>query len=253
VIMEGTRRIDEWMEIQKVLPPDEVLLALAKSPKTKAEEISISLDEFRVMALINRERTLTDLLNVSPLGEFVTCRSIYRLILNNLIEVVGKREGVEGPKEDEEEVILSLIFHLYNNCFFRIRSVIDTILGDNNNCFNAFASQYRSGIFTFFPGVDPTSDLVPSLEKFLSTVRAIPSDTRFYKLMSGLENMLAEQLQYIFQLLGLGVYQDTVLQVKKEIAEPLAIRRELVKRYEIDENFYKTIKRAEKVVKMIRG
>ena len=76
VVMEGTRRIDEWMEIQKVLPPDDVLLSLAKSPKAVQEEITISIDEFRVMALINGERTLPDLINVSPMGEFVTCRSV---------------------------------------------------------------------------------------------------------------------------------------------------------------------------------
>jgi len=30
VIMEGTRRIDEWLEIQKVLPKDDVLLQICK-------------------------------------------------------------------------------------------------------------------------------------------------------------------------------------------------------------------------------
>jgi hypothetical protein len=61
VIMEGTRRIDEWMEIQKVLPPDDVLLQMAKSPKVNREELTISLDEFRLLSMINGERSLPDL------------------------------------------------------------------------------------------------------------------------------------------------------------------------------------------------
>ena len=65
--------------------------------------------------------------------------------------------------------------------------------------------------------------------------------------------MLSEQLEYVFQLLGDGVYRHAVSKVKKEIAEPIAFSRELVKRYAIDENFYKSIKRADKVVKMVRG
>ncbi len=253
VIMEGTRRIDEWMEIQKVLPPDDVMLALAKSPKVHKEEISLSLEEFRIMALINGERTLPDLINVSPMGEFVTCRAIYRLIVGNLIEVVGRREDSPEEKEDEEETLLAVIFHLYNNCFFKIRSLVDSVLGEGNTRFADFVSQYRSGVFTFFPGVDPASDLCPSFDKFLTAVRAIPVETRYHKLMSGLESMLAEQLEFVFRLLGIGLYREAAVQVKKEISEPLAVRRELVKRYSLDDNFFKTMKRAEKVVKMVRG
>lgn len=253
VIMEGTRRIDEWLEIQKVLPPDDVVLALAKSPKVNKEEVTISVDELRIMALINSERTLPDLINVSPMGEFVTCRAIYRLIVGNLIEVVGRREDSPEEKEDEEEVLLGIIFRLYNSCFFRIRSVVEAVLGENNTRFVDFTSQYRSGVFTFFPGVDPASDLCPSFEKFLTAVRAIPVETRYYKLVGGLENMLAEQLEYVFQLLGSGLYREAAVQVKKEISEPLAVRREMVKRYGIDDSFYKTMKRADKVVKMVRG
>ena len=71
--------------------------------------------------------------------------------------------------------------------------------------------------------------------------------------MSGLEVMLSEQLEYVFQLLGASVYREAAVQVKKEISEPLAVRREVVKRFGIDDSFYKTMKRAEKVVKMVRG
>ena len=205
------------------------------------------------MALINGERTLPDLINISPMGEFVTCRGIYRLIVGNLIEVVGRREESIEVKEDEEEVVLSIIFHLYNNCFYRIRSSVDEVLGESNTRFADFVSQYRSGVFTFFPGVEPGSELCPSFDKFLTAVRALPLEVRFHKLVSGLESMLSEQLEYVFQLLGVNLYRDTVLQVKKEVSEPLAVRRELVKRFAIDDSFYKTVKRADKVVKMVRG
>ena len=71
--------------------------------------------------------------------------------------------------------------------------------------------------------------------------------------MAGLERMLSEQLVYVYQLLGSGVFRDTLTKVKMEISEPLASRRDLVKRYRIEENFYGTVKRADKMVKMIRG
>lgn len=253
VIMEGTRRIDEWMEIQKVLPPDDVVLRMNSNPKVKREELTISMEEFRILSLINGERTVPELIDLSPVGEFVTCRAIYRLIVQGLIESAGKREGRTEQKEDEEEVVLAMIFHLYNHCFYRIRTLVEDVIGPDNTRFPSFSSQYRTGILTFFPGVDPESDLMPSLDRFLAAVRAIPPALRFHTLMSSLERMLSEQLVYVYQLLGHGVFRDTVNAVKKEISEPLATRRELVKRYGVDENFYGILKRADKTIKLVRG
>jgi hypothetical protein len=253
VIMEGTRRIDEWLEIQKVLPPDDVMLRIAQSPKSNREELVISIDEFRLLALINGDRTLPDLIGMSPMGEFVTCRALYRLIVNNLVEVAGKREGESEAPIDEEEIALSIIFYLYNNCFYRLRSYVDEVLGEHNTNFPTFASQYRTGLMTFFPGVDPSSDLMPSVDKFLMMVRSIPAPIRMQKITTSLQKMLSEQLIYAYQLLGAGVFRDTVSKVKKEIADPLAKHREIVRRYEIEDNFYSTLKQADKVVKLVRG
>ncbi len=253
VVMEGTRRIDEWMEIQKVLPPDDVMLDINKSPKLNRDELKLSLDEFRLLALINGERTLPDLINVSPMGEFVTCRALYRLIGQKLVVATGKRDTEDPQREDEEEIILSIVFHLYNSCFYRIRSMIESVVGDENQKFVEFVAQYRTGLMTFFPGVDPKSDLMPSFEKFLSAVRALPAATRLHRLLSALEQMLTEQMEFVYQFLGAGPFRDAMTHVKKEISEPLAVRRELVKRYALEESFYKTLKRADKVVKMLRG
>lgn len=252
VLMEGTRRIDEWLEIQKVLPPDDVLLAVCKSPKTNKDEISLTIDEFRILALINGERTLTDILSVSPMGEFVTCRALYRLIVSNLIEVAGKRDETID-EVDQEELILEIVFHLFSNSFYKIRSLVDSFLGEENTLFGTFTSQYRSGLLTFFPGVDPKSDLQPPFDRFLAAARVLPQETRYHQLLAGLESMLTEQLEQVFQLLGAGVFREAVVQVKKEISQPLAANRELVKRYGLEDEFYKTIKRADKTVKMIRG
>jgi len=254
VLMEGTRRIDEWLEIQKVLPPDDVLLQIARSPKVNREELTISLDEFRLLSIINGERALPDLINMSPMGEFVTCRALYRLVANNLVEVAGKREESEDAvQEDEEEIILDIVFKLYSSCFYRIRSKVQDLVGDENSKFATFASKYRNGLTNYFPGVDPNSDLTPSFDKFLAVTRTIPQPIRYHTLMVGLEKMLSEQLFYVYQLLGSGAFQETMTKVKREISEPLANRRELVKRFGIEENFYSTIKRADTLVKIVRG
>ena len=106
---------------------------------------------------------------------------------------------------------------------------------------------------TFFPGVDPSSDLMPSIDKFLMMVRSIPAPIRLQKITTSLQKMLSEQLIYTYQLLGSGVFRDTLSKIKKEIADPLAKHRDIVRRYEIEDNFYTTLKQADKVVKLVRG
>jgi hypothetical protein len=253
VVMEGTRRIDEWIEIQKVIPPDDMLLGVSKAPKVKRDEITLSVEEFRVMAMINGERTLPELIQNSPYGEFVTCRSIYRLVVNNLIEVVGKREANTEEVADEEEEILTIMFYLFSNAFHKIRTIVEEQVGENNSTFSTFAAQYRTGVLSYFPGVDPKSDLLPSFDKFLTAVRSIPPHLRLYTLMSGLCAMLSEQLEHVFMMLGLGTFQTSLNAAKREISEPLAKKRDLVKKYALENEYFKSLKRAEKVVRMVRG
>ena len=253
IIMEGTRRIDEWLEIRKVLPPDDVLLAISVVPNTTQDNIKLTPEEFSLLGLINGEHTLAELINLSPMGEFVTCRGVYKLIVGNLIEAIGKRDQDEVEMEDEEEAVLEIIYKLYDNCIFRIRNLFEEMLGENNQKYKNFSAQYRSDLLGFFPGTDPSSTQRPSFDKFLQEVRAIPPQIRFHKLFRDLDHMLCDHLQFAFDLLGYGSYRDSVSAVKREISEPLARRRDLVKQFGIEDNLYSTINRADKTVKMVRG
>lgn len=254
IIMEGTRRIDEWLEIQKVLPPNDVLLRVRLSPPVHSDQIALSLDEFKILSLINGERTLPNLISASPIGEFPTCRALYRLIVAGLVESAGRAtaEGI-GPDEDEEEIILGIIFRLYNASFLKIRKVFETAVGTTNPAYSRFMAGYRQGITVFFPGCDIQTDSGPSFEKFLEEVRKIPETVRMHRVLAMLEDMLNEQLSFIFMQLGQGPFREALGRVKKEISEPLAVRREIVRKFRLDDNFYDSLRKAERTIKMITG
>ncbi len=253
VIMEGTRRIDEWVEIEKVLPPDDVKLMLTKAPKTKKDEITISLEEFQVLSVINGERTIPDLLEASPVGEFVTLRALYRLIIGGMVQSAGKTSPEDRIVENEEEVILSILFTMYNSCFYRIRTVVEEVVGDENPMFAKFLASFRNGFLTYFPGLNPSSDHGPKFDRFYAEILKIPQAVRMHTVMNALETMLSTQIEYIFYFLGSGVYRRALSKIKKEITEPLVLRRELVKRFQIDENFLRSIKKAERLVHLVKG
>ncbi|HHI02477.1 MAG: hypothetical protein DRP51_00090 [Candidatus Zixiibacteriota bacterium] len=253
VIMEGTRRIDEWVEIQKVLPPDNIKIKLTTTPPSKRDEIKLSIDEFRILSLINGERTLPDIVQASPIGEFVTYRALYRLIIAGLVESGGQATTGEEIVDNEEEVILSILFSLYNNCFYRIRSLVEDVVGDQNPMFNKYLAGFRNGFLIYFPGFDPGGDTNVTFDKFYAAILKIPAPVRMHTVMSALEYMLDNQLEYVFYFLGSGIYRQAVNRVRKEITEPLALKRELVKRFHIDENLDKSIRRAAMVVNLMKG
>ncbi len=253
VIMEGTRRIDEWVEIQKVLPPDDIKIRLTTNPKSKKDEIRLSIDEFRILSLISGDRTLPDIIQASPIGEFVTYRALYRLIIAGLVESGGQVVPGEEVVDNEEEVILSILFSLYNNCFYRIRSLVEDVVGDQNPMFNKYLSGFRNSFLIYFPGFDPGVDTHITFDKFYAAILKIPAPVRMHSVMSALEHMLDNQLEYVFYFLGVGIYRRAVGRVRNEITEPLALKREMVKRFHIDENLDKSIRKAAMVVNLMKG
>lgn len=258
VIMEGTRRIDEWVEIQKVMPKDDVLLRMVNMPPTDAEEIALTIDEFRLLPLINGERTTPQVIDLSPVGEFPSYRALYKLIVSGYVEGAGLAANVSVTgMENEEEVVLSIIFQLYNNCFYKIRQIIDEVYGKGSVPSAKFSKRASSpdyaSIATYFPGIEFGADGSPAFDRFYAAVVKIPAPIRLHSLMSSLETMLTDQLELAFRFVGSRQYRNAVSRVKKEISEPLAARRELVKRYQIDENFYTALHRAERIVKSAIG
>ena len=258
VIMEGTRRIDEWVEIQKALPPDDVLVRMTQTFKTDQDQVTLSLDEFRILPLVNGERTIPQIVDLSPIGEFPTYRALYKLIVSGFLEGAGRASSVSiTGMENEEEVVLQVIFYLYNNSLAQIRKAVCDIFGADSPAarrfFESARSAGRSGLLAHFtPEEWDPSDPAP-FDRFYASVVKAPSPIRLHSLMSALESYLSDQLELIFRFLGQSQYRHAVSRVRKEISDPLATRRELVKRYQIDENFYSAINRAERIVKTAIG
>ncbi len=105
LIMEGARRIDEWEQCVRLLPDESVAFRVVSSPET--EKITLSLDEWKILFLINGQRTLADLCQESD-DPFHVYRVVYGLLANKLIEAVpaplGDDSGGVARVSGEETV-----------------------------------------------------------------------------------------------------------------------------------------------------
>ncbi len=110
LIMEGARRIDEWGQCLELLPDKSVVFRVVAAPRD--EKITLTADEWKILFLINAQRTLEELSHDAEEEPFQVYRVVYGLLANKLIEPVirtpddsqvGGRTTVFRREENREE------------------------------------------------------------------------------------------------------------------------------------------------------
>ena len=85
MIMEGARRIEQWEQCVRLLPDKDAVFRVVSTPRD--EKITLTVDEWKILFLINGQRTLEELCQdvEEPLPIY---RVVYGLYANKLIEKV---------------------------------------------------------------------------------------------------------------------------------------------------------------------
>ena len=89
LIMEGSRRLDELAIITRKIPSENSLVEMAPAPPEGAAEINIRPDEWRVLVLVNGQRTVLDIAEAVGSDVFATMRTLYGLAAAGLVHVPG--------------------------------------------------------------------------------------------------------------------------------------------------------------------
>lgn len=100
LIMEASRRLDELEAIGRKIPGPEVVLRVAETPPEGAHEINITPEEWRLLVLVDGNRTITDIAAAGKVDDFTAMRILHGLVSAGLVEVVpGDYEDVPvaGP------------------------------------------------------------------------------------------------------------------------------------------------------------
>jgi hypothetical protein len=87
LIMEGARRIEEWEQCMRLLPDKHAVFRVVSRPSE--DKITLTVDEWRILFLINGRRTLEELVNDAEDEPLKIYRVVYGLLANKLIEAVS--------------------------------------------------------------------------------------------------------------------------------------------------------------------
>lgn len=102
IIMEGTRRVDEWPRLREVIPDDSVVPAIVKP---LPGDLDLNDAEQRVVEAIDGRRTIADIVLESRSSSFLVCSTIHQLIHSGSIEIVRVAPAVAAGVAGEEAAV----------------------------------------------------------------------------------------------------------------------------------------------------
>jgi hypothetical protein len=125
LIVEGSRQMHEWEQLQDEIPSLEMALKFMDRPGANLRKVSLSVEEWRVVSYVNPHNTIRQIASATKMNDLEIRRIVYSLLQAGLVETT-RFEGASAPAptmrvfptEDKEEQ-KSLVNRLIN----RIRSL----------------------------------------------------------------------------------------------------------------------------------
>ena len=99
VIMEGSRRLEEWNRIKKKIPSTDIVLKMATAPGEGTFEISLKPIEWNLLLLVDGTRSVAELAVETGRTDFEVARILYGLFSAGLLEFATDEEVAASRAE----------------------------------------------------------------------------------------------------------------------------------------------------------
>src|SRR4030065_1681082 len=88
LIIEGTRRMREWEQLQGEIPSLEMALKFSQRPGVNLRNLNLSVDEWKVISFINPKNTIRQIAKATNKNELEIRRIIFSFIQAGLVELI---------------------------------------------------------------------------------------------------------------------------------------------------------------------
>ncbi len=215
LVLEASRRIDEWSIIKKQITNDKLIFKISETTQDK-KEIKLNNNEWRILSLIDGSSTVRQVVNKSGYDEFAVYKIFCSLLLSGLIE-----ESKKAYEKTEAFAEYSRIITIYYDILHVICKNMETELG--NRVFTIFdeckigLSPEQSRLFENFDLMRKPVDR--NMDVLLKAVEAHEDlDEGCAFLRESFNALLVEILYKETDLLGLGITQTTLKDTKQALA-----------------------------------
>lgn len=89
IIMEGSRRIQEWERLQDEIPDLDAFVRFTDRPDVKMRNINLTVEEWKVISFINPRNNIRRIAKYSSMNDFQIRKIIYGLLSAGLVEILA--------------------------------------------------------------------------------------------------------------------------------------------------------------------
>lgn len=124
LIIEGSRQLREWEQLQEEIPSLEMALKFTDRPGTDLKNINLSIEEWRVVSYVSPRNTLSQIARTVKMNDLEIRRVVYGLLQAGLVEIVrpggapAAAQSRSFPTQNKDEQK-----SLVNRLISRIRSL----------------------------------------------------------------------------------------------------------------------------------
>jgi hypothetical protein len=97
VIIEGTRRMQEWAHLAEELPNLDMALKFTDRPNANIRNMNLSVEEWKVVSYINPKNSMRAIAKANSLSDLEIRRVVYGLLQAGLVEII-RPEGAPPPR-----------------------------------------------------------------------------------------------------------------------------------------------------------
>jgi hypothetical protein len=120
IIIEGSRRLREWEQLQDEIPSLDMALRFADRPGANLRNVSLSVEEWRVVSFINPKNSIRQIGVATKMNDLEIRRIVYGLLQAGLVEIMRPANAPPIPqsrsmpptvvtKEDQKSLINKII------------------------------------------------------------------------------------------------------------------------------------------------
>ncbi len=116
IIIEGSRRLREWEQLQDEIPNLDMALKFTDRPGANLRNVNLSVQEWKVVSYINPKNSMRKIARATKMSELEIRRIIYGLLQAGLIEIIrpeGAKQRIKplspGKKQEQKSLINRLI------------------------------------------------------------------------------------------------------------------------------------------------
>ena len=88
IIIEGSRRLREWEQLQDELPNLDMALKFTDRPGTNLQKVNLSVQEWKVVSYINPKNSMRQIARTTKMNDLEIRRIVYGLLQAGLVEII---------------------------------------------------------------------------------------------------------------------------------------------------------------------